>query len=241
MNFEAVKTHHFISKLPISSLRVFGSFCRTDWNENSDIDILCVSNLTREENEILEKTLKGLIGAAVSVSFYKEERVKLMFSNGHLFAWHLYQESIPLIEESDFITTLKIPNCYTESENDIRHFIQILTDVSTTLYQSSASIIFEAGIIYLCLRNIALSASWHLNTNPDFSKFSPFNLNIPSNMKINLPFELYKELMLCRHASTRGVHALLENKEDLISASQEGIRWATSLLELISKGNKNAD
>lgn len=222
----------------ISSLRIFGSLCRDEWNEDSDIDVLCVGNLGTDQAQFINRTIQEIISPKASLSFYREERVSLMFEYGHLFGWHLYNESYSLLEnDHDFIARLGKPNSYVDSEKDIRHFVGILNEVKRALQSRAPSLTFEAGILYLCLRNIALSASWTTNCQPDFSKLSPYKLNTPAKNKLFISQDLYLRLMSSRHSSTRGGPGYTGGIEELRKATDMAISWTESILNILKEAD----
>src|SRR5207302_7053674 len=80
---------------------------------------------------------------------------------------------------------------------------RLLTDSLKELSTNTPNMVYELGIVHTCLRDIAMSASWHLLERPTFSQMAPYAL------PIDFPLTVadYKAMMLARHASTRGVEA----------------------------------
>ena len=67
---------------------------------------------------------------------------------------------------------------------------------------SEYNAVYEAGLIYVCLRNIAMAASWLLCEHPDFSRYSPFQLTGVEPCPVSKgDFAL---TMACRMAGQRG-------------------------------------
>jgi hypothetical protein len=62
------------------------------------------------------------------------------------------------------------------------------------------SLIYEPGIVYTAIRDIAMAASWFLLEKPNFSIYSPYIL--PAACP--LPIDIYRGAMLARHQATRG-------------------------------------
>jgi hypothetical protein len=86
---------------------------------------------------------------------------------------------------------------------DVESFENILAEIPKQLAVSSENSIYELGLIYVCLRNICMSASAVLCGKPDFSRYSPFSLQgFPS-----APVERadYDDAMACRMAGQRGM------------------------------------
>jgi len=57
---------------------VFGSVCRGESDKGSDVDVLVISNETAAKNEL-----------PAQWSVYSPRRIRMLFSRGTLFAWHL--------------------------------------------------------------------------------------------------------------------------------------------------------
>ena len=59
------------------------------------------------------------------------------------------------------------------------------------------------GILYVCVRNVAMSCSNDLTGNPDFTRMAPYRLvDAP---KLGVPEDEYRLSMLCRLAGQRGL------------------------------------
>jgi hypothetical protein len=102
-----------------------------------------------------------------------------MFKNGDLFAWHLALEAMPLFETFPILDMLGEPAPYTETVADIASFHAVLNGIPRQLGANEFNAVYETGLIYVCVRNIAMAASWLLCPHPDFSRYSPFHLQFP--------------------------------------------------------------
>jgi hypothetical protein len=126
-----------------------------------------------------------------------------MFKNGELFAWHLYAETIPIFEQRPFLSSLGRPNPYTDGVQDVQSFHKILKGIPDQVNENQYNAIYETGLIYVCVRNIAMAASWALCDKPDFSRYSPFHLRYVRESPISL--DSYEITMACRMAAQRGL------------------------------------
>jgi Nucleotidyltransferase domain len=85
---------------------VFGSIGRGDQDNLSDLDVLAV--VKNGSGKIAESKIASYVPAQfgplkLSISWYGGDRLRQMFRNGELFAWHLYRETIPLFDPEGFL------------------------------------------------------------------------------------------------------------------------------------------
>ena len=188
----------------VIGLAVFGSYGRGDFDAHSDLDLLVVvkdGSGTASEQGIVE-ALKPALPKEPSVSFYGEKKFRDLFEEGNLFAWHIFLEAklIPgFLHPSDVFGR---PNLYRTAAADIDGLIEILNGVPRWIASNPQNAVFELGILYVCARNIAMSASWHLKMRPDFGRYSPFGL--PGPVRFPMSMERYEIAVRCRMASARG-------------------------------------
>lgn len=185
---------------------IFGSVARYEHDARSDLDILAI--VTDGEGKVPEADVLSYVPAHLSqlepsISWYGRNRVAEMFANGELFAWHLYQEAIPIFESEPVLSRIGIPSIYRGALQDIISFERILKEIPNQLVQSPANSAYEFGLIYVCVRNICMSASSVLCDRPDFSRYSPFRLEGVSQMPMTV--EEYDIAMGCRMSGQRGM------------------------------------
>lgn len=169
---------------------VFGSVVRGEVGNTSDVDLLVipVSDFSRE-------------GVPSSWSVYGRDVMGQYFQEGRLFAWHLFRQSVCVFAGGgDWMKKLGAPAPYTSARDDIISLSALLESSLSELRNGTDSIVYELGICYTAIRDIAMSASWAMKDEPDFSKYAPYQLL----HKCPLPLPDYKVGMLCRHYSTRG-------------------------------------
>ncbi|QQO14172.1 hypothetical protein JJB99_33530 [Bradyrhizobium diazoefficiens] len=82
-------------------------------------------------------------------------------------------------------------------------FQNVLRGIPKQLAENNNNAVYEAGLIYVCLRNIAMAASSELCTRPDFSRYSPFKLPLKTRCPISVA--QYETIMNCRMAGQRGL------------------------------------
>ncbi len=175
-------------------LYIFGSITRGEITPTSDLDVLVVP---------FNGQVRSSYPAAWSC--YKERSLRRMHGEGRLFAWHLFLDSVCIHSDRPVPLLIELgpPSEYSTADKDIRELTRLLTDSLKELSTNSPNMVYELGILHTCLRDIAMSASWHLLERPTFSQMAPYEL------PVDFPLAVadYKAMMLARHASTRGAEA----------------------------------
>src|SRR5216683_206867 len=184
---------------------IFGSVGRGEQDSLSDLDVLAVVKTGAgriPESLVISHIPKEFKSLKPSISWYGSDRLQEMFRNGELFAWHLHREAIPLFDPDRFLSQLGKPSAYQEFVADVASFHKVLTGIPSQIAANEYNAVYEAGLVYVCLRNIAMSASWILCDAPDFSRYSPFKLSEIAACPISI--EEFELTMACRMASQRG-------------------------------------
>lgn len=167
----------------------FGSVVRGEISPLSDLDILFVGE--SGENKL----------APVWAQCYTKKQLAEIFSQGELFAYHLYSES-SLIYSSDstnLIKTIGKPAPYKNWRADFNNFIFVARHAVDKLMSAPESV-FHKGVLYMACRDLAMIYS-HVGMGWDnFSKESPYQVDIP----FLVPVDTYNNWRNCRLASTRG-------------------------------------
>lgn len=184
---------------------LYGSSARGDAVAQSDIDILVIVDSSHPiDREVVEIPV-GLFDSGVcsDLSFYSVSRIKKMYEEGHLFAWHLHKES-RYIAGIDRLSELGYPAEYCGFIDDAGSLFDLLSSIPSNLMKNSRNAVYEAGIAYVCSRNIAMSASYYSSAGLSFSAYAPYFLGYADN-----PFPLnqqeYEQLRLARLSGTRGM------------------------------------
>ncbi|WP_243295521.1 nucleotidyltransferase domain-containing protein [Geothrix mesophila] len=212
---------------------IFGSGARGTSDKLSDFDIIAVL----DENEITHKDhaislLKSQIVENASISVYGKLRYRQMLESGSPFVWHIFLEHKPLQPYSNDIFKLT-PNPYITAHQDVEKMFCILKASRKSLINTRHSTIYEAGLHYVCARNIAMFASKILIEKFDFSRKSPFSLN--PVITFPLSEEEYNEILLARLASTRGFAPPILDHSLTVHWSNLLIKWADFILTSIRR------
>jgi len=223
----------------ILDLRYFGSIVREDNDSASDADVLCiVQNKKNIDLEILETKLDQSIirNRPIDFSIYSYTRIKQMFQEGHLFAWHIFKESKPATLQLDFIKSLGSPAQYSSARNDIHKLLEIALDCNSSINDPDCSTTYEAGLLYVACRNIGISASWHSDNGLNFSREAPYSLRI-NKEPFNVPLkkEAYNKLCAARHSMARGYKPPKLDKEEIANSANIVLQWGSSLLKILEE------
>lgn len=171
-------------------LYIFGSAVRGEVSSSSDIDILVIP-LGNPRGDYPRDW-----------SVYSPEIIQSYFHAGRLFAWHLHLEAkcIHSADPMPYLSTLGAPAPYSSVGKDIDELEGMLRESLLEIQRQTNNLIYELGIAYTAIRDIAMAASWTLMERPCFSRNAPYILPRPCP----LPTEAYRGAMLARHSSTRG-------------------------------------
>jgi hypothetical protein len=171
-------------------LYIFGSAVRGEVSSSSDIDVLAIP-LGSGEREYPNNW-----------SVYAPETIESYFRAGRLFAWHLHLEAKCIYSSNpgSYLSSLGVPAPYSSARKDIDDLADMLRQALLEIQHKTNSLIYELGIAYTAIRDIAMAASWSLMDRPCFSRSAPHLLPIPCPISV----EAYKGAMLARHSSTRG-------------------------------------
>jgi hypothetical protein len=187
-------------------LYVFGSFCRGEIDQYSDVDLLII----KSENE--DHTSCDLN----KYSIYSEDRIKDLWKEGNPFAWHLYKESnlVSSEDNTDFLQQLEAPNIYCNMEKDLKKFHKLFRDSCDSISKSKDSIDFDYSMIFLAIRNFASCYSLGHLKEYNFSRNSSLRLNDDS---LTISGNSYSILEKSRILSTRGIgENLLEEEYQMV-------------------------
>lgn len=169
---------------------IFGSAVRGEVSPTSDTDVLVIQDKPTPE------------AFPNSWSVYSKRTIEDYYQEGRLFAWHLHLEAVEIFprEGRNFLNRLGPPSVYMKIAEDFEDLRLLLQDSLSELAAGSESPIFELGIAYTAIRDMAMAASWHLLPKPTFGRYAPYELPV----YCPIPREVYDIAMLARHASTRG-------------------------------------
>lgn len=196
----------------------FGSICRGEISNNSDIDILAVveghdSRFNSDE-----------------YSVYSYKRIEELWKEGNPFSWHLFYESRPIFLSNNmcFLSSLGKPRRYSNGLNDCLKFKSIFEEARDSLNSVDLSPILDLSTVFLSIRNFATCYSLS-NGSPSFSRNSAKKLGTSSIALSDQELSIYER---ARILSTRGKGTVLtENeKETGINNLSKIEKWMCHLL-----------
>lgn len=169
---------------------VFGSICRGEIDQFSDIDLLAC--ITGYEPEVSKDKF----------SIYNHARLEELWSEGNPFAWHLHLESRLVFSSDgkDFLTTLGAPKKYAKMVEDCTKFLKLFRESYQDLLKQSNNAVFNMSCMFLAMRNFATCFSLGVD-QPIFSRKSPLLITSPLELSENI----YDLFVRARILSTRGL------------------------------------
>lgn len=223
------------SQSSIRDIALFGSFARGDADPASDVDVIVVvdSPAARDALEITS-VLGSRLARSPQIALYGTRRIAQMYRQGHLFAWHLFLEARPFpgLASEGFLRTLGEPAPYLDAAADVRGLLELLVSIPANLTKCPRNVCYEAGLLYMCARCIAMSASWYADSGLDFSRDSPYRLQgVPCSFPLPRPH--YASLVHARLAGTRGHVPPSIAVRQLLEIQKEVEKWAREVLEWI--------
>jgi predicted nucleotidyltransferase len=216
------------------SLRVYGSFSRGDNDGLSDVDVLAVYGRrpTVDVRNAVRNEVAKVFPGKLDLAEYSKPRIAQFYKEGHLFAWHLYRESRNLSPSTDFFfEALGEPAPYKAALADAIGFAKLLRTSQDEIDKVGVSLVYEAGLMYLASRNVAICASYGFNKKPDFSRWAIYN--VCSRLAIDALVERhdYEELIRCRFVSIRGRTGSVPTKDWLLKTAQSLLLTCDNLIE----------
>ncbi|TXG36976.1 nucleotidyltransferase domain-containing protein [Seonamhaeicola maritimus] len=182
---------------------VFGSICRGEIDEFSDVDLLAIVGSNEKINFQLDTQ---------KFSIYKEKRMEELWEEGNPFAWHLFQESklIHSNNNEDILRNWGKPNPYNNMESDLKKFSSLFYDSLESINNSEYSNTFDLSMLFLSIRNFASCYSLGALNEFNFSRKSAINLK---TNKLNISNESFSILERARILSTRGSGKVITDLE----------------------------
>lgn len=201
----------------------FGSLCRGEIDEYSDVDLLAVIN--GSDNSPLDTH---------KFSVYQEKRMFQLWEEGNPFAWHLHTESKLIFSNNteDLFEKWGEPNTYDNMEADLKKFSDLFYESCKSLKGIKQSDIFDLSMLFLSIRNFASCYSLGFLNDFNFSRNSALKLK---SDKLIISDECYSILERARILSTRGSGDLINDNEinTVLKEIDNISNWFQSILKKI--------
>lgn len=172
-------------------LYAFGSVTAGDVDPFSDTDVLAIVETQAEANQ-----------CPIHWSIYRRARIRHLFDRGTLFSWHIHLDAVLLWprDQAGFLATLGRPAPYTGARKEISELLELAQDAIGSLRDGSPSAIFDAGQLYVALRDTAMAAAPSTLGRFDFSRRLPLDWKDPP---LPIPGSDYLFYLQCRRTSGR--------------------------------------
>ena len=222
----------------VSGVRLFGSLVRGDADYQSDRDILVLVRGSTPHAS-MQESIRVWREKDYDVSVYTEERYCQMHRNGHLFTWHVFRESKALDLElrptnaADLIDTLGLPAVYRHASSDGDTLFRLLDASVDNLQEDTCSEVYEAGLLYVIARNLAIIASWQLE-HLCFSVHAPYVVGGQVRSPFPLSLSVYDLLRRSRKASAGTLPAPKLSRQELLTWAAAIKTWVSGFYSLIS-------
>lgn len=216
---------------------LFGSVARGDDDELSDLDVLAlVQNGAGvvADDEVLATLPQSVAERVATISWYGSDRYLGMHRSGELFSWHLFLDGQILHDPAGLLGGLGAPAPYGRALADVDAFIEIAGDLPSQLDRAACNAVYEMGVLYVCLRNVAMSGSATLTGRPDFTRMAPYRLaGCPT---LAVPEDEYHLSMLCRLAGQRGLPLPSEvTPARVLRYHSEAFGWMLAIRRLLDR------
>ena len=203
----------------------FGSVCRGEIDNKSDIDLLAI--VEGYDNRFDLSTY----------SIYSYRRLTELWQEGNPFAWHLALESKIIFSSNgeDLIHELGRPASYERCAEDCRKFYDLYCKAVESISSGSSSLIFELSSIFLAIRNIATCFLLGQERIQNFSRHSALQMGEKSIKISSNTFELLER---SRILSIRGAGNII-TKNEIISSLHEIFSIKTWMNDLLNEIESN--
>lgn len=210
---------------------IFGSTVRGEIDPQSDVDVLAIVKNKCDRTKLPKHFL-----------VYNNVELERIFKRGDLFSHHLAMESklVYSHDGSNPVKELGTPEPYSFGVQNLEDFYQIAQESLLKLRNGSSCIVFDCGLLYMSIRDIAMILSYYEREIPNFSKYVPYTVT----PRFSLARGAYELLKKCRAASTRGSQYIVAKglSESNLDAIDNWLLSARSVLyERIQAENRVAE
>lgn len=229
----------------VKSVRLFGSRARGDHDSHSDLDVLVVAaeNLDLEWRKTVCAEVHKRLGSCPSISWYTTERISELFRCGSLFAWHIWIESRKINARSDadvdFIDNLGRPGAYTSWLAEFQTFREILRTIEMATQESPLSRLYEAGLMFVCLRNATMALLSVTKEGMYFGRDAPFELGARLGLPFPLPRSSFGQLAVSRGGGLRGEEVADIAVNEIVDMVVSVERWLDDVFRIAAGEHEN--
>lgn len=199
---------------------VYGSFCRGEYSQGSDLDLLAISDAGTERFDPMR------------FSVYSPSKISDLWERGNPFAWHLSLEARMIFasDGADFLSSLGRPQPYRESAEDCERFLALFREAADSASSTPEPMVFDLGVMFLAVRNIATCYALGVMGCGKFSRDAARQLGDKS---VPVDDAAYRILERARLLSSRGFGGALSSAERRCAMQQIPAlsRWMAQLVQ----------
>lgn len=224
----------------VCAFRVFGSRARADADAASDHDVLVIAGEEHLKDEAVAEFLTRVSESFDDVSVYGCGRYAEMHASGHLFTWHIYEESVKALrsEAPDWIDTLGRPAAYEKAVSDAEELIRTFDEAASAIEEASSPV-YEAGVLYVVVRNIGVIATAEFGS-AEYGPVAPYR----GGSLLETPFPLSRAqhdlLRLARKATSTGQPPPTITTAEVHDIAIQVMPWLRELLSILKRRTRGA-
>lgn len=188
----------------VHAVLLFGSHERGDADSFSDLDVLVVVDDKSGDVSslpIVQQAIRTDLGCDVDTTVYSLAQLRVLFAEGHLFAWHLWAEARQIGGAVDgVLEALGTPSANCDALQEICD-LRLVAEELPAFESAAHSLTYECGILYVIIRNVATSATAFWGAEAiDFSFRSPWSLQRISGLEPPVSHDMMGLLRRARKA-----------------------------------------
>ncbi len=192
----------------IRAMIVYGSWVRGDFDENSDIDILVITEgqYSIDENKIHEIVSECIQGRPIDISVYDAAKFETLLTSGSLFLHHVKDEGEIIFDRSGKGKNYLFGklNEFKGISEDMLLYKRMYSKAVISLENNGVNY-YDINILSLVARNTLILACYH-QKQPKYGKWDAFHLcKDYFDTEIQLSEKCYKELLEYRNYFNRNL------------------------------------
>ena len=151
-------------------------------------------------SEIVE-AVRSELGGDPDVAVYGASRLRELYADGELFAWHLHAESecLHTVRDRPLLLELGTPRPYDHAARDLRSLRAVLLEIDQSC---PATEVYDAGLLFVVVRNVGVVVTAVCERVPDFSHRSWIRASQLLGVDLPLTRAEYDGFRSCRRAAS---------------------------------------
>lgn len=197
----AFQTPKALAALRVRDLYLYGSHARGDADERSDRDVLAVVESESVLPSEIADAVRAELGGDPDVAVYGASRLRELYADGELFAWHLHAESecLHTVRDRPLLLELGVPRPYDHAARDLRSLRAVLNEIDQSCRETE---VYDAGLLFVVVRNVGVVVTAVHERTPDFSHGSWIRASRLLGVDLPLAQAEYDGFRSCRRAAS---------------------------------------